>query len=229
MTPDDPRHGTNRGWAAHRSAGEPACAPCRAGNAASQRRGRKIRAMYGPRIIDATGTRRRVEALVALGWSGEVIAQRVGISQRNLWSTVRRPRGVYLSTAKKIARVYDEMSMTLPTATTKGERISVTKSRGLAARKGWAPPLAWDDIDTDPEPNYGHAPERVAGKFLPQSADDVDEVAVQRILDGDWRLPCTRADKAAVVARWTGTLNELKRRTGWKVERYVNRDPEAAA
>jgi hypothetical protein len=47
---------------------------------------------------------------------------------------------------------------------------------------------------------------------------------VQRILAGDWRLPCNPAEKTAVIEQWAGPLNELERLTGWNVRRYKNGD-----
>lgn len=38
MSPDDPRHGTRRGYQAHRKDGENACGPCRAAHSEYQRK-----------------------------------------------------------------------------------------------------------------------------------------------------------------------------------------------
>lgn len=64
-------------------------------------------------------------------------------------------------------------------------------------------------------------PERIRTKL--------DESVVERILAGDWRLHATKAERIAVTAVWLGvgnSQNALHRRTGWKVDRYVQRDDE---
>ena len=69
--------------------------------------------------------------------------------------------------------------------------------RAFAAERGWLPPLAWDDIDTDPEPQH-HA-RRV------EKDDDLDEIAIERALAGDGvRLEhLTSAEQEEVVRRLT--------------------------
>lgn len=221
MTPDDERHGTYAGAAQHWKAGEALCDPCAV--AASRRRklNRVLRQQGRAKWVPSTGTVRRLRALRCLGWTIADIARATGVPAKTLRNPCHRGQYVHRDTFTAVTVLYEQWCMTRPVG---GYH---ERARRYAARMGWAPPLAYDDIDTDPEPNYSHATDRVTGKFLPQSADDVDEVAVQRILDGDWRLSCTRADKVAVVARWTGSHNELERLTGWRVCRYVNR--EAAA
>lgn len=93
-----------------------------------------------------------------------------------------------------------------------------TRSRAL--RNGHMPPAAWDDPGTLAWPLGWHSPIGVC--------DAVDEVAVQRILSGDWRAPANHAERVEVVHRWRTTgrsLSELARLTGWKPERYYTRTP----
>ena len=85
------------------------------------------------------------------------------------------------------------------------------RTRNLAARSGYAPPLAWDDIDNDPEPpavNHG---------------DDIDPVVVMRLLEGR-RITATKAEKVAALERWVrdgGSERELCEIHGWKAGRYT--------
>lgn len=93
--------------------------------------------------IDATGTRRRVQALAALGWPARHIAMHAGLQTANAHHLEGRAR-VYVSTANAIAKTYDELRRLRP------ERHGVTKShaqrtRNAAARNHWAPPKYWDD------------------------------------------------------------------------------------
>jgi hypothetical protein len=133
--------GTTGGYQAHRRAGETTCAPCRAAAAAD----RRYRVAYdyltgGQRmLIDATGTRRRVRALVRIGWPLSHLATRLGVSVQNVCAYTHRVQ-VRQSTALKVAALYDELSM-LP---------GPSSSALIRARsKGWPPPLAWDDEDID--------------------------------------------------------------------------------
>jgi DNA-binding CsgD family transcriptional regulator len=135
------RCGTTGGYQAHRRLRETTCTPCRAAAAAD----RRYRVAYdyltgGQRmLIDATGTRRRVQALVRIGWPMKELAGRLGVSFQNVYDYTTRDK-VRRSTAAKVAGLYDELSM-LP-----GPSTSAAK-RALA--KGWPPPLAFDDENLD--------------------------------------------------------------------------------
>jgi hypothetical protein len=48
--------------------------------------------------------------------------------------------------------------------------------RREAATRGWPPPLAWDDIDTDPSPPITPPT---------NTEQDIDDVAIERALIGD--------------------------------------------
>lgn len=147
MSPDDPRHGTNAGASAHWKDGERPCDPCR--EAGSRRRKlNRLRSYSGqPGTVPFRGTLRRLRALRALGWSNAQIAARTpGVSARTLDGVGRGP-WVHRDTADAIAAVYEELCMTFPPPS----RVA-SYNRTMAKKFGWAPPLAWDDIDRDPAP-----------------------------------------------------------------------------
>ena len=108
--------------------------------------------------IDATGTIRRVQALVALGWPVSHISRHAGLSRENAAEILERPR-VYVATANAIADAYDSLRHKRP------EKHGVIKAhvavaRNRAARNKWAPPRYWDQHpnaidDPDFEPLYG--------------------------------------------------------------------------
>lgn len=104
--------------------------------------------------IDPTGTRRRVHALTALGWPQAWIARRLGIEESSLRQTMAAGI-VQATTADAIAALYDQMWAELPPTRTLTERRFVATARNLAARNGWAPPLAWDNIDNPKEKPRG--------------------------------------------------------------------------
>jgi uncharacterized protein YerC len=107
-----------------------------------------------PRKTDATGTVRRIRALVAVGWTFWAISARAGHAKT--WAyNITRSTVVTATTRDLIARLYDEMWNTLPPRDTAVEKQSYTRSRGIAVKNGWASPLAWDDDtidDPDAEP-----------------------------------------------------------------------------
>jgi hypothetical protein len=45
------------------------------------------------------------------------------------------------------------MSMVLPPNDDPRDQWRVSYAKTTAAKRGWLPPLAWDDIDRDPEPH----------------------------------------------------------------------------
>jgi hypothetical protein len=167
--------------------------------------------------VPALGTIRRARALVALGWTFYEIEQRAGLS-RGYLRLVCHSRGeqgrVLATSAMAVADTYEDMSMTPGPS---------GRQRSFARNRGWAPPLAWNNIDDPDERPKGCAQPVRTSRFNP-STDAVDPVVVQRILAGDWRLACSPAEKASVIEQWAGPLNELERLTGWNVRRYKNGD-----
>lgn len=200
MKPDDPRHGTTRG---HAAGCRERC--CRDARNADERRRRKYRESLGiERTIDKAGTTRRIQALWAMGWTSGHIAKACGWTTPQAITEIVGVRSfVYASTAETVARVYESMCMTHgPSA----------KNRRDAHRKGWLPPLAWgDDID-DPEATP------LAGEPV-----DIDEVAVQRFVDGDANITLNARERVEAIRTWqaAGVSNrEIVKRTGWNVWRY---------
>lgn len=98
----------------------------------------------GSLLVDSLGTSRRIHALMAIGWTA------AGIAAHGPWATgdallelAKRPR-VHIDNRDAVARIYDQLCMTPGPS-------DHTRRRALA--KGWAPPLAWDDIDLDTKPS----------------------------------------------------------------------------
>lgn len=110
--------------------------------------------------VPSIGTIRRVRALGRLGWSMPAIvrtARRLDPDLTISAGTLRqllhdRPDIIRHRTAVAVSLAYEELSMSLPEP---GHQTSQVRSR--AARKGWPPPLCWDDID-DPDavPHAGY-------------------------------------------------------------------------
>lgn len=99
---------------------------------------------------DATGTRRRLQALFYLGYSGQRLADMLGLTIETVCEITsgQRPR-VLASTAEAVKCLHGHLWKILPVATSKGERISIGQARSHARRNGWAPSAAWDDDTID--------------------------------------------------------------------------------
>jgi transcriptional regulator with XRE-family HTH domain len=139
-------------------------------------------------LVDATGSRRRLQALVAVGWSQRRLAARLGVSPANMASLMKRPR-VLASRARTIRGLYEELWNTPPQCRSTQERLAVTRAQEFAAARGWAKPMAWDD-DTIDDP--------AVKPSLEEDRSIVDPVAVERALSGDL-VSLTRTEAAEVT------------------------------
>lgn len=109
--------------------------------------------LAGTALVDATGSHRRLQALVAVGWPQARIAQRLGVTAANMGSLMRRPR-VLASRARAIRDLYEELWDSVPDCNSTQQRLAVTRARAFAVSRGWAVPMAWDNIDDpDEQPN----------------------------------------------------------------------------
>lgn len=109
----------------------------------------------GPRPLDATGTVRRLRALIRIAHSLERIVAETGMSRAKLSRiTAGRFDTIDANTASCVARAYRHLVM-VP-----GKNSG---ARRYAENMGWHSPLAWDDID-DPacKPDTGYRSEAKA-------------------------------------------------------------------
>ena len=124
------------------------CEPCRAARRARVPYERRTRMTKGHDVwIDATGIRRRLQALAVAGWAPADVSERCGSHYRHL-TKIRSGdlKQVRISTARRIEPVYRELIMQV-----RDDRAAkITKFS--ARRNGWVPALAWNDIDRDAEP-----------------------------------------------------------------------------
>lgn len=109
--------------------------------------------------MPAHGARRRVHALIWLGYTQPVLCQKTGVSRSSM---ARLAAGAPLTvwwTAEAIARVYDELSM-VPAPVSQSSKVARTHARKM----GYLPPLAWEDdlIDLPEEELQAELPRRVA-------------------------------------------------------------------
>lgn len=123
--------------------------------------------------ISGRGVRRRIQALVASGWSFEALAVELGTFRQTI-GRLTQAEQVTVRMHQCIASTYDRLwNATPPSAVPHLAR----RQQQLVKRHGWVPPLAWDDIDTDEKPT--RAPDR-----LSPVSEVVDEVAVELACNG---------------------------------------------
>lgn len=143
----------------------------------------KILAVHGPNLaamnpnafVDATGTRRRLQALNVNGWSTNDLGHELGCTGTNVAAIMRDPAKVTATTALAVRDLYDRLWDAPPPARTGkalGARVRMTRA---ARARGWAPPMAWDtDTIDDPtaRPDLGDTTPR--GRLTEHVAEDTD-------------------------------------------------------
>jgi DNA-binding CsgD family transcriptional regulator len=142
--------------------------------------------------VDATGTRRRLQALIAVGWAQAWLARELHRSPANFRRSMIADT-VTARTAQLVNEMYERLWDAPPPQHTTGQRNASDAARAHAVLHGWLPPLAWDDIDTDPDPDPNH-PDT-------SSDDDLDEVAIERAIAGDAQVRLTYPEQIEVVRR----------------------------
>lgn len=131
-------------------------------------------------LIDATGTRRRLQAYALNGWTVEQIGNAIGCARNHVVKLCRAPQ-VTVERAQAV-RAAEWMATTRPPASR-----SATYARKHAAKAGWWPLDAWFDIDRDPEPT------------------SADEITLMHAVAGDFRWgQLTEQDRRAAVQTLVG-------------------------
>lgn len=138
--------------------------------------------------MDGTGTRRRLQALTAVGWSTGRLAEILGRDVRVV-CRVRTAPSVTARTAREVKAVYDRLWNQAPPMDSKGDRIASARAVGLAARKGWAKPMDWDENIDDPQ----------AAPATGAEWNGIDEVAIERALGGDKTVSLNKEERAEAV------------------------------
>ena len=190
------------------------------------RRVRAARAQWGQAeplpsdLLPSVGTVRRLQALARIGYGSAQLQPLLGTHAGDI-RTVRRGRyeRTRRATADAVARIYDQLSGT-PAVHPKARR-----TRLLAERKGWLPPLAWDD-DTIDDP--AAQPCTGTGVSLVK-APRFDEVAVERIMAGRPPATFTVAERREAVRLLTArgySAQEIAARIG-TTARNAQRDRRA--
>ena len=153
--------------------------------------------------VDATGTRRRLQALIANGWPAELLAGKLGRRSNSLCRSLTG-ESVTARTAQDVATLYERLWNDRPPRMTSEQRAAADAARVHAEARGWLPPLAWDDIDTDPTP-----PPAIAAA---SQRNDMDEIAVERAIAGDHITynDLTTVEQQEVIRRLTARGSSIR-------------------
>jgi hypothetical protein len=171
--------------------------------------------------VPNAGTQRRLHALNAVGHTWKSIGQRLGLSIQSVreiagLSTQHPWTLCYIDTARKVEELYEEWWNVYPAGT------AAHRARLSAKRKGFLPPLAWDDETID-DPQATPAPL--------DGAAVIDAVAIKRVVDGGTaELSEAEKDEVVKVMLRQGLSHTMIRKRlpvgGARIQRLVN---EAAA
>lgn len=101
-------------------------------------------------LVDGNGTRLRLRALVAIGWSQSQLAAMLGMTVTNFGHVING-RGVRVrrSTFEAVTALYEDLWDTPPTASRPGEARGITVAIRRAERLGWQLPMGLDDDRLD--------------------------------------------------------------------------------
>jgi hypothetical protein len=98
-------------------------------------------------LISPVGTRRRLRALVAVGWPQQLLAVRLGMPPGN-FGTMLSCEHVLVRRALAVRDLYDELWRADP-AEHGASQAGISRARKRAVENRWAPVGAWDDDTID--------------------------------------------------------------------------------
>jgi hypothetical protein len=105
----------------------------------------------GGALTASKGTQRRIQALVANGYSLAWQAEQIGWVVQNFVGLLKKDQ-LQVNTAKLVDELFQKYAYKRRIGETKELKYSITRALNNAARNGWVTAAAWDDIDTDIAP-----------------------------------------------------------------------------
>ena len=99
--------------------------------------------------VDSIGTTRRIQALVAVGWSQSKIAARLGVTPANFTAIAHGRSGVTTARARAVSDLYDQLWDQVPEHAEWRAHIAYSRALNYAVAAGWVVPQGWDDEDLD--------------------------------------------------------------------------------
>lgn len=151
--------------------------------------------------VDSTDTARRLQALVAVGWSGQKLANRLGFLRSNFTPLLHGRREVSADTAQRVHALYLELAEQAPPEDSHRDKIAASRARRFARDHGWAPPLKINGkLFTGPA--LPDPRERLAtAEVVELDPIAYDEAAVLRAVDGDRSVHLSNAERREVIVR----------------------------
>lgn len=141
------------------------------------------------RKVDATGTRRRWQALMAIGWTNDSLMRRLGYATCGNW--IAYADSVHVDTARRVKDLYNEL----------WDQPGPSKwTRTWARNRGFRLPMAWDDDSID-DPLVFEEVENFTIEEESPCQEFIDTVVVERLVDGaKWReIGASRAERVAAA------------------------------
>lgn len=96
-------------------------------------------------LVDGTGTHRRLQALVAIGYSMSNLGDQLGIQRGNMNDVTGGRTQVTAATARKVTTLYERLWNKPNEPTDMHAKAAAQRARNHAAAHGWVQPMAWDD------------------------------------------------------------------------------------
>lgn len=155
------------------------------------------------RSVDGTGTRRRIHALMRIGWSQGDIGARLGVDHAVVseWAILPDDGRVHPESADIVRILYSRIH---------ADDGTNHRARMWAQRRGWYPPEAWSDTTID-DPT---------AEPYDWCRDDVDEVAVRQVEQGLRRWSAlTDAEQRELVRRHIGKAQPSTLANRWRTAR----------
>ena len=121
-------------------------------------------------LVTRHGVTRRLQALQAIGWSKNQISRATGLNPVTIQKVLNDDESfIQSATVARIVATYKRLADVPPPQRHADQIRMVTLIRKGAQQRGYAPPAAWDDIDTDELP---HGLRPVSETRRPELLDD---------------------------------------------------------
>lgn len=157
----------------------------------------------GPsRWLHALPASRRIQALIAYGYTYEQISEHTGgYGKSNLRLIAIGARGyVTFAVDQQIRKAYNHLQMQpIPEPANAWLAGSLAKRRKKAAARGWVPPWCWDEDAIDDPAAVPAGTPRCDGDRDP--IEGIDEGAIQRRIDGDREIRLHAGEAAELTRR----------------------------
>jgi hypothetical protein len=128
--------------------------------------------LAGGAVVDATGTHRRVQALITLGWSQSEIGRRIGIAPSNMAAVMHRSH-ITAATARAVRETYEQLWNRRPPETCQVlDRRQLLFAVRVAARKRVDGGLRGRVVDGVVVPGERRQPAVAAGEVAGPAGDE---------------------------------------------------------